>query len=139
MRELKSLSEERGFRLVTVFSPHLRELLNTVDQARHERLVHSMDASGLDPVSLDGVFSGRDLSAVRLAPWDTHLSVWGNELVADELHRVLREGYPQLFGAGLAGSSEYEATTPPAPTDSISLRRAAYSGDQGTDRGPIVR
>jgi len=90
LRELATLSQERGYRLVPVFFPHVQDLLIEVDESRHERMMHALSAAGLEPLRLDGVYAGHDLTSVQLTPWDTHLSVHGNRLVADGLYRLLK-------------------------------------------------
>jgi hypothetical protein len=56
-------------------------------------------AAGLEPLSLDGMFVGHDLKKVQLRPWDTHFSVYGNEIVSAELCALITNAYPCTTGS----------------------------------------
>ena len=91
LRELRIIGEQRGYDIVPIFFPEPLETRKGVDEERHERLMHTIRAAGFEPLRLDDMYEGHALSELRLAPWDTHLSVYGNQLVADRLYELLEQ------------------------------------------------
>ncbi len=104
-RGFADLSRERGYKMIAVFIPAVRDVADGTRQNEVELLWKMAGQAGLDRLDLADVYSGHDLSDIELAPWDQHLGVFGNELVGERIYSELRNGYPLVFG---------ESSQPPA-------------------------
>ena len=67
-----------------------------IDQERFEFLTGLGNTHGWTTISLDGALSGHEFDDLKLAPWDTHLSTLGHELMAERFYLEL-VNRPELY------------------------------------------
>jgi len=88
IQETAALSRARGIAPVAIYVP-LSEEADGLDVERHATVTGFARDSGFPILDLHDAFVGVDHSAVQLAPWDTHLSGLGHQLVASKLYEAL--------------------------------------------------
>lgn len=89
--KLREIGVQRGYRILPVYLPLIRELQTTVDESRRDKLLYGLAAANLTVLNLEHVFNDRNLSEIQLAAWDTHLNGRGHRIVADALYREFQK------------------------------------------------
>ncbi len=75
----------RGAEPVLLYVP-ITEEMDGVDPERLATLTGYGEKHGWTIINLDGALAGQDFEELKLAPWDTHLSKLGHELMAERLY-----------------------------------------------------
>jgi hypothetical protein len=88
IEEIATLSRAHGIQPIAIYVP-LSEEADGLLVEQHATVTGFARTSGYPILDLHDAFVGVDRSGVQLAPWDTHLSVLGHELVADKLYEEL--------------------------------------------------
>jgi hypothetical protein len=72
--------------------------LDNVVTARTEPLPALQEASraGFLVLDLFELWEGRDMNALRIAPWDNHPNAAGNRLIAERLHGLIEQHHDRL-------------------------------------------
>jgi hypothetical protein len=110
MREMRESSEARGYPLFTLFMPATTDIGNKEAQERLRVLWEMANDAGLNPVMLEKPYGKVKMDEIQLAPWDHHLNVRGNRLVADALFERFVKNEPRLL-AGRATAGSVAATS----------------------------
>jgi D-alanyl-lipoteichoic acid acyltransferase DltB (MBOAT superfamily) len=90
-------SIEQGIRPVWVFLPQVRA--GSWQEETPETVRIATDA-GFAVINLADVYTGRDITTLRLAEWDDHPNQLGHRLVAEALYKVLAADPATLFATG---------------------------------------
>ena len=105
-RKMREDSEAQGYPLLTLFMPATTDKGNKEAQERLAELWQMARDAGLNPAMLDKPYGTEKMEEIQLAPWDHHLNVKGNQLVANALFEQFVKNEPLLLAQGaLAGSA----------------------------------
>jgi hypothetical protein len=89
-------SRENGALPVFIFLPQVRE--GTWQEETPETLSMA-EKAGFIIINLADVYSGQDITTIRLAEWDDHPNVLGHTLIASRLYDELRKKRDVIFNS----------------------------------------
>lgn len=93
-QQIAARCREEKMAAVWIFLPQVRE--GSWQEETPEALRLAREA-GFTIVSLEDVYRGHDVAAIRLAEWDDHPGAFGHRLVAERLYAELAARTPTLF------------------------------------------
>jgi hypothetical protein len=95
-RRIVATARANGSVPVWVFQPQVRE---GAWQAETPEMVRLAEAAGFVIVSLEDVYKGEDVAAIRLAEWDEHPNARAHRLMATRLYELLQAKRDLVFQA----------------------------------------
>jgi hypothetical protein len=88
-RRVAEIAKERGMAPLSIYFPVLQP--NENDPAAAAKLMRMARDAGMQVVDISDVYSGQDVTELRVAEWDWHPNARAHRLIADRILRGLME------------------------------------------------